>query len=255
MSRHITMRQMLGLAELRTTLLYKAVAAEFLGTLILVLASCASGIHSAGALKPAIATGLTLAALVQALGHVSGCHVNPSVTVGLLCARYTSLSRAVLYILAQVIGGIAGAGLLYGIAPENYREILGVVTKNPALTESQAFGTEVVLTFIFVFVVVSVSDEHRTDIKGSVPLAIGLTLLTTVAIGIPLSGGCLNPARALGPAIITGFWSYHWVYWTGPLLGAVLGSITYSFIFSAPKVEHQHDLISDNIAHSSGTRY
>ncbi|KAF2355401.1 Major intrinsic protein [Trinorchestia longiramus] len=224
----------LGTQEIKTVGLWKALAAEFLGTLILVLFGCASTLgEKTDIVKVSLTFGFTLACLIQALDHISGCHVNPSVTLGMLVARYMSVTRSILYVVAQTLGGIAGAGILYGITPTEIQYGMGVSRVNPELSEGQAFGVEVLCTFLLVFTIFGTTDSRRTDVKGSISLAIGLAAVCTHLFGIPYTGASLNPARTFGPALVVGgdAWAHHWVYWAGPICGGILGALVYQTFF------------------------
>lgn len=228
---------MLGVEELKTQALYRALAAECLGTLVLVMMACGVG-YQASDVGVALTCGITLATLILSLGHVSGGHFNPAVTLGLTMSRCTSIVRAMLYVASQVVGGIAGAGILYSIMPDEFRSDMGVLKINAAMTEEQAFGMEFMFTFIFVFTIVSATDERRTDVKGALPLAIGLVLTSNISFGMHLSGACMNPARAIAPAIIVGgtsAWAGHWVYWLGPLAGGAVASVVHTILFRKKK--------------------
>jgi len=235
-----TQEEMVGLAELKTPALWKALAAEVLGTLFLVLFGCASTLSGEGTdvTKVSLTFGFTLACLVQALDHISGCHVNPSVTIGFLVARYMSVTRTVTYIIAQCIGGVLGSAVLYGITPEGSRFHMGVSRFGlPDLTEGQGFGVEVLCTFMLVLTIFGTTDDRRTDVKGSVSLGIALAAITTHLFGIPYTGASLNPARTFGPALVVGgdAWEHHWVYWAGPLVGGALAALVYKNLFRGTK--------------------
>lgn len=254
MGRLNTLREMVGVEELQTLALYRALAAEFLGTLILVLMSCGGAYNSPGDMRAAFIPGITLSVLILSFSHVSGGHFNPAVTMGTLTARYTSLIRSFLYMAVQVAGGIAGCGILYSIAPTSFQNTLGVLQINIEMTEVQAFGMELILTFILIFAIIAGTDERRKDVKGSVAIAIGLLVSANVAFGMNMSGACMNPARAIGPAVIVGdawAWEGHWVYWAGPLVGAALASVLYSYVFREQKenlsLSQEHILQPDRI--------
>lgn len=230
----------IGTHELKTIGLYKALAAEFIGTLILVLFGCASTLgDKTDVVKVSLTFGFTLACLIQAFDHISGCHVNPSVTLGMLVARYMSVTRTLTYIVAQTLGGVAGAGILYAITPKANRYGMGVSHINSEMTESQAFGVEVICTFVLVLTIFGTTDNRRTDLKGAVSLSIGLAAVCTHLFGIPYTGASLNPARTFGPALIVGgdAWAHHWVYWIAPPVGGMLAGLLYSHIFRESKTQ------------------
>jgi aquaporin Z len=195
---------------------------------------------SAGVVTTALAFGLVLLVLAYALGPISGCHVNPAVTIGFLLARRIPLSEAVGYWVAQVIGAIAGAAVLRGIlagAKGYSTDKVGLGTDGwgdksmVGLNGGGAFATEVVLTFLFVFVVLAVTRKASWPQLGGV--AIGLALTTVHLIGIPLTGTSVNPARSIGPALFVGgtALSQLWVFIVAPLLGGAIAAVAAVYFF------------------------
>ena len=238
--------------------------AEFLGTAILVyfgvgVATLSFGFgvagssFSAGVVATALAFGLTLAALVYAIGQVSGCHVNPAVTMGALLARRLPVREAIGYWIAQFLGGIAGAAVPWGIleGSSTYTRSVGLGTDGYdkhsmiGLKVGGALGAEVVLTFLFVFVVLAVTDRAATP--GFAGLAIGLALTVVHLVGIPLTGTSVNPARSTGPAIFVGGWalSQLWLFWVAPILGAILGGLISTAFFAAPQPPLREEMARD----------
>jgi aquaporin Z len=218
--------------------------AETLGTALLVVfgvgvATLSFGFRfygvspSAGVVATALAFGLILLALAHALGPVSGCHVNPAVTLGVLLSRRMTVTEAVTYWCAQFIGGILGALLLWGIfatVPDYSRSEVGLGTNGWGdasqlhIGMGGAFLAEVVLTAVFVFVILAVTG--KTGNETTAGLVIGLTLTVVHLVGIPLTGTSVNPARSLGPALIVGgtALSQVWLFIVAPLVGAVLAA-------------------------------
>ncbi|XP_076373061.1 aquaporin AQPAe.a-like isoform X2 [Tachypleus tridentatus] len=178
-------RQILGLEDLgKKKVLSAALLAEFLGTAILVLIGCGSCItgwdldYSPTIVQIALAFGVTVGTVVQFIRHVSGGHINPAVTIGFLVAKKISLLRAILYVIVQCLGAIVRAGLLKGLTPSNLQGNLGATVVNQHLSPVQGFVVELCITFVLVFTVFACCDENRGDIKGSAPLAIGLSVAT-----------------------------------------------------------------------------
>jgi len=230
----------------------RKLAAEFLGTALLVIfavgvATLSFGFKlagaslSAGVLATAVAFGLTVLALAYTIGPISGCHVNPAVTMGFLASGRMDLEEAVGYWLAQFLGGIVGALVLWGIlstSPEYSRSTVGLGTDGfgkhsmIGINAGGAFLAEVVLTFLFVFVVLGATS--RLGSPGFAGLAIGLALTVVHLIGIPLTGTSVNPARSLGPALVVGHdaLTQVWVFILAPLVGGAIAALAYRYFFA-----------------------
>ncbi len=211
---------------------------EFLGTLLLVFFAVGSAVLGAeyiGTMGIALAFGFTLLALAYALGPISGCHINPAVTLGMLCARRIDARTAGAYWIAQFLGGIAGAALLFLLA----KQVPGLETAETFgsngygdrsavhLNMGGAFLAEVVLTFLLVFVVLAVT--HRVAVVGFDGLPIGLALAVIHLVGIPLTGTSVNPARSLGPALFAGgaALSQLWLFLVAPLAGGIIAALVH----------------------------
>jgi aquaporin Z len=210
--------------------LARSVAAEFVGTALLVflaVGAAVGGIHTVGPVGVALAFGLVLLALAYAIGPISGCHINPAVTLGVLLARGMTAIEAAYYWVAQLAGGIAGAALLklmtssFGDVSDQTRT-LGSNDWGANISAGGAFVLEVLLTFVFVGVILLVTGRSATP--GFAGLAIGLTLTAVHLVGIPLDGTSVNPARSLGPALFAGGdpLAHVWLFVLAPLVGAVL---------------------------------
>uniref|UniRef100_A0A4W4H534 Aquaporin 14 n=1 Tax=Electrophorus electricus TaxID=8005 RepID=A0A4W4H534_ELEEL len=230
------------LALRRSRQFWRGMLAEILGSLVFVSAVLGSSVpgpggNSSGPLYPALAAGMAAVGLGHCFGEISGAQVNPAVTLALLATRRLDTLRAVVYVIAQCLGATLGAGMLYLVLPlKSTAEVF--VNKVPIeVNAGQALGTEMLATFQLVFTIFSVEDQRRRE--GSEPgnLAIGCSLSAGIFTG-RISGGSMNPARSLGPAIIVGFWEHHWVYWIGPVLGAVLAGVSHDFFF-APTTSRQ----------------
>jgi len=226
----------------------KRLAAEFIGTGWLVLGGCGSAVLAAsypalgiGFVGVALAFGLTVLTMAYAIGHVSGCHLNPAVSVGLWAGGRFPAKDLAPYILAQVLGAIAGAGVLYviasghagfdastGFASNGYGEHSpGGYSLTACLT------TEVVMTFAFLFVILG--STHGAAPKGFAPIAIGLCLTLIHLISIPVTNTSVNPARSLGPALFAGGWALKqlWLFWVAPLAGALIAGLVYRWVGGA----------------------
>src|ERR1700733_12476367 len=220
----------------------RRVAAEFIGTFWLVFGGCGSAVLAAGFpnlgigfLGVALAFGLTVLTMAFAIGHISGCHLNPAVSVGLLVGKRFPASDLVPYVIAQVLGGIAGAGILYVIASGKPGfSLAGGFASNGYDVHSPGgysmvacLVAEVVLTFMFLMIILGATDRRAP--QGFAPIAIGLGLTLIHLIGIPVTNLSVNPARSTGPAIFVGGWALAqlWLFWVAPIAGAILAGKLY----------------------------
>ncbi|XP_010169558.1 aquaporin-2 [Antrostomus carolinensis] len=221
--------------ELRSVAFTRAVFAEFLATLVFILFGLGSALNWPSASSPsilqiALAFGLAIGTLVQALGHISGAHINPAVTVAFLIGSQVSFLRAVFYVVAQLLGAVVGAAILHEITPADSREGLAINKLHNETTTGQAVTVELFLTFQLVLCIFASTDERREDNLGSPALSIGLSVAVGHLLGIRYTGCSMNPARSFAPAVIVGDFSDHWVFWVGPLVGAAAASIIYNYI-------------------------
>jgi aquaporin Z len=226
--------------------LTKRATAEFFGTFWLVFGGCGSAVLAAafpslgiGFVGVAFAFGLTVLTMAYAIGPVSGCHLNPAVSVGLVAGKKFSASELPAYIIAQVVGGIAGAGVLYVIASGKAGFTLAAGFASNGYGEHSPGGysllaclvAEVVLTMFFLFIIMG-ATEQRTP-KGFAPIAIGLGLTLIHLISIPVTNTSVNPARSTGPALFVGGWALGqlWLFWVAPIVGGALGCFIYHTLF------------------------
>jgi MIP family channel proteins len=215
--------------------------AEFVGTFALVFVAAGAVVilgpqgGPAALLGIALAQGLVLAIFVSNLGHISGAHFNPAVTAGVWVAGKLENARAIVYVVAQVAGAAAGAGLLALAVPKSIwtQTNLGVpvLAHQFGITAFRGVLLEAILTFFLVFTVFAAAVDERGVFRSLAGLTIGLVLTFDILIGGPLTGAAMNPARAFGPALVAGYWTDFWVYVAGPLIGAVLASALYSLAF------------------------
>jgi aquaporin Z len=226
--------------------LVKRGLAEFIGTFWLVLGGCGSAVLAAafpdvgiGLLGVSLAFGLTVLTMAYAIGHISGCHLNPAVSVGLWAGKRFPTSELLPYIVAQVLGAIVGAVILYLIASGKAGfSLSGGLASNGYADHSpggysliSGLITEIVMTFMFLLIILGVTDRRAP--QGFAPIAIGLGLTLIHLISIPVTNTSVNPARSTGPAIVVGGWALMqlWLFWVGPLIGAILAGITYHGLF------------------------
>lgn len=179
----------------------------------------------------ALSSGLIVASIVQVIGHVSGGHINPAITLGALIFGHIKLIRAVCFIIVQILGATAGATVAYLIATEKTREELGATYPMEAGTE-KAFAVEFLTTFLIVSVFLSVSDSGKSVAGlGSAALAVGLAITGCQCACLRYSGS-MNPIRSVGPAVVMRIWTDHWIYWFGPMSGGILAGLVYKYVFT-----------------------
>ena len=211
--------------------LHQRLVAEAIGTALLVIFGPGSAVisaHSGNSITLegiAAANGIIILALIYALGHVSGAHFNPGVTLSFAVFRHFQPREVLPYWVAQFLGGIGGALILWALFGDSIKH--GVT--GPSGSEAQAFGFEVVLTFLLMFVITSVATDVRA-VGQAAAIAIGATVGMDVLIGGPITGGSMNPARSFGPALVAGDLSSYWIYLLAPPIGALLGALAYQFI-------------------------
>jgi aquaporin Z len=223
----------------------KKLAAEFIGTFWLVLGGCGSAVLAAafpevgiGLAGVSLAFGLTVLTMAYAIGHISGCHLNPAVTLGLWAGGRHPLGEVLPYIVAQVLGGIAGAFILYLIASGAPGfDLSGGLASNGygahspgGYSMASGFLTEVVMTLMFLVIILGATDRRAP--AGFAPIAIGLGLTLIHLISIPVTNTSVNPARSTGPAVFVGDWALGqlWLFWVAPILGALVAGYLYRWL-------------------------
>jgi len=228
----------------------KRIAAEFLGTFWLVLGGCGSAVLAAsfpnvgiGLLGVSLAFGLTVLTMAFAIGHISGCHLNPAVSIGLWSGGRFSAAELGPYIVAQVAGGLAGAAVLYVIATgqAGFDVTAGFASNGYAehspggYSLTAALVTEIVMTFMFLIIILGATDKRAP--QGFAPIAIGLGLTLIHLISIPVTNTSVNPARSTGVAIFQGDWavSQLWLFWVAPIVGAILAGVVYRWLGNQEK--------------------
>lgn len=228
--------------------LSKKLFAEFIGTFWLVLGGCGSAVLAAGFpelgigfVGVSLAFGLTVLTMAYAIGHISGCHLNPAVSVGLFMGGRFSSKELIPYIVAQVLGGITGALILYLIASgkAGFDASAGFASNGFAEHSPNGFSltsvliAEIVMTFMFLMIILGSTDKRAPS--GFAPIAIGLALTLIHLITIPVSNTSVNPARSTGVALFQGSWAIDqlWLFWLAPIIGAVIAGLVYKTLFSS----------------------
>lgn len=223
----------------------KKLVAEFIGTAWLVLGGCGSAVIAAaypdlgiGFVGVALAFGLTVVTMAYAIGHISGCHINPAVTLGLWAGGRFPSNEVIPYMIAQVLGGIAGASILYVIATGHAGFDLaagfasnGYGAHSPNhYSLASAFVTEIVMTFMFIFVILGAT--HKLSSPQMAGLVIGLALVLIHLFSIPVTNASVNPARSTAPALFVGGWaiSQLWMFWVAPFIGALMAGGVYRWL-------------------------
>jgi aquaporin Z len=225
--------------------LWQRAAAELVGTFWLVLGGCGSAVLAAafpglgiGLLGVALAFGLTVLTMAFAIGHVSGCHLNPAVSVGLVVGGRFKAAELPAYVVAQVVGAALAAGTLYFIATgkAGFTTAGGLASNGYGIhspghySMGAGFVTEVLMTAAFLFVIMGATDERAP--KGFAPIAIGLCLTIIHLVSIPVTNTSVNPARSTGPALVVGGWALEqlWMFWVAPIIGGAVGAVVYGLV-------------------------
>eukprot|EP01123_Difflugia_compressa_P014039 TRINITY_DN692_c0_g2_i1.p1 TRINITY_DN692_c0_g2~~TRINITY_DN692_c0_g2_i1.p1 ORF type:complete len:286 (-),score=38.79 TRINITY_DN692_c0_g2_i1:96-953(-) len=225
---------------------WRAFVAEFVATMMFVFMGTGlivsyykdkteGGDYGAGLVSIAFGFGISLSTMIYTVANISGGHLNPAVTVGLLVIRQIELFKAIGYVICQLLGAILGTELMYGVMPDNITDIthMGATFLAKGVTPGEGCALEICLTFILVFTVCATA-ELSGDLKSMgrfAPLAIGYAVLVDHMIGVPFTGASMNPARSFGPAVVGNYWYNHWVYWVGPMSGGIIAAVVYHYLF------------------------
>ena len=207
-------------------------AAELIGTFLLTFIGGAAIINGqAGLIGVALAHGLTVALVISALGHISGAHINPAVTVGFLVTKKMEMKEGVVYIVAQMAGAVLAALVLKQFVPGAMNAALGGQPVASGVSTTAAIVIEFFLTFFLVTAIFGTAVDERGTFKAIAGFGIGLVVTVDILAGGPLTGASMNPARSFGPALVSGQWGDQMVYWIGPLLGGAVAAVVYNSLF------------------------
>lgn len=220
----------------------RALLAEFIGTFGLIFMGAGAIIVDAhiegraGLVAIALAHGLAIFLGVSFSAHLSGGHLNPAVTVGFMTTKRIGTGAGLAYIVSQLLGGLVAAIALKIVMPGGAvtRAALGTPAPGSGIGAGQALIVEFILTFFLVFVIFGTAVDPRGP-KAIFPLCIGMTITMDILVGGPLTGGSMNPARSFGPALVSGLWTDHWVYWVGPILGGAVAALLYDSVLMEKK--------------------
>lgn len=235
-------KEILGVNDItqRNCNIWKALLAEFIGNMLLNLFGCGTviGVNDGNAhtlLTIALAFGIVIFLVVNTIGHVSGAHVNPAVTAGMLVTGNISVIKGLLYVVVQCLGALVGSALLKALTPDSIHDTgLGNTGVNKNITDLQGFGFEFFMGFILVLVVFGVCDPNRPESKTTGALAIGFAVTAGHLLAVEYTGASMNPARSFGSALIASDWRAHWVFWLGPICGGIVAALLYKWAFAAP---------------------
>ena len=218
-------------------------ALVFFGPLAIILAAVVfgTGLSIQAIVMISLAHGAAIGLMVYTFGHVSGAHINPAVTISMLVTRRIGIKDGIAYIVFQLIGAIAAAASLKAILPDLGAKVNFGTQGGPSelLNHSAMSGlaVELILTF-FLVTVIFMTAVHKKAPAGMYGLAIGGMIFLIHLVGVPLTGASVNPARTFGPALISGYWDFHWIYWVGPIIGAIIAGLIMNYVF-VKKAEQQ----------------
>ena len=240
----------LDMSELKSMATWQAAVAEFLAVFILVFVATGStslaavfgeGIASADVILIGAANGLAIAVGIAAFYRVSGAHINPAVTIAAVVTGNACAARGVIYIVFQLAGAVAASAFVRTVSDVPY---LGVHQVNAAhLSPAAGLGLEIVITYILVLVVFATAVDPRPN-RLLIPIAIGGIVAINNFVALPLTGASMNPARSFGPAFVYASWAQHWIYWVGPIVGAVAAGVSYTLFFGTGEMKRRMRLSS-----------
>ncbi|KAG5835628.1 hypothetical protein ANANG_G00246040 [Anguilla anguilla] len=229
---------MFAFREVLTKRFLRAIAGEFVATLIFVLLGLSSTKWAEPEEEPQSSTlllislcfGLSVTTMVYCFSHISGAHINPAVTVAMVFSRKMNVDKAFFYMAAQCLGATAGTAILYVVTPKAAGGPFGATELSASISLLQGIAVELLITFQLVFTVFATCDPRHSELQGCAALAIGFAVAIGHLFAVPYTGASMNPARSLGPAIMAWNWEYHWVYWVGPITGALIAAIMYKYL-------------------------
>lgn len=216
----------------------------FFGPLSVTMAVAAfgTGLNPESVIFISLGHGAAIGIMIYTFGHVSGAHINPAVTIAMMATKNIDVKNGAAYIGAQIIGAIVAAFTHRAILPELGGEVkFGVQTGPSALLDQSAaagFAVEALLTF-FLLTTIFMAAVHRKAAAGMAGIAIGGMIFLLHLVGVPLTGASMNPARTLGPAIASGYWDFHWIYWAGPIVGGLIAGFIMNYVFVKKAAEEQ----------------
>ena len=211
-------------------------ALVFFGPLSIVIAAVVfgSGLSIEGIIMISLAHGAAIGLMVYTFGHISGAHINPAVTIPMIITKRIGIKDGIGYIVFQLIGAVAAAFALMMIVPQAGAQVhYGTQGGPSALLGNSALaglGVEIILTF-FLVTVIFMTAVHKKAASGFAGIAIGGMIFLLHLVGVPLTGASMNPARTFGPAVVSGFWEFHWIYWVGPIIGGIIAGLIMNYVF------------------------
>jgi MIP family channel proteins len=233
------MSDVIAFEDLRSPAAWRATLAEFIATLLFVFigagAVVSTGIidgemTSGRLLAIAIAHGMAITIMVSATARWSGGHLNPAVTIAAVATRKIGVTKGVMYMAAQLIGATIAALLLAAVMPDASEGGVGAHALGSGISAGAGLVVEMILTFILVFVIFATAMDPKRP-SHLAPIAIGLAVMVDSLVGGPLTGASMNPARSFGPALVSGEWADHWVFWVGPILGGMAAALIYQIVY------------------------